>query len=60
VDCRAKDHGGMEIHDLEVKNIALVGKCVFKLLIEDAIWQTLLKMKYIDSKNIILGILESD
>jgi hypothetical protein len=39
--------GGLGIHDLEVKNLALLGKWLFKLLTEDGIWQTLLKRKYI-------------
>jgi hypothetical protein len=42
--------GGLGIHDLEVKNSALLGKWIFKLLTEDGIWQTLLKRKYIGMK----------
>jgi hypothetical protein len=50
VVCRPKDQGGLGIHDLEVKNSALLGKWLFKLLTEDGIWQTLLKRKYIGTK----------
>jgi hypothetical protein len=38
------------VHDLEVKNSALLGKWLFKLLTEDGVWQTLLKRKYISMK----------
>jgi hypothetical protein len=50
VVCRRKDQGGLGIHDLEVKNIAFLGKGLFRLLTEDGIWQTLLRRKYIGSK----------
>jgi hypothetical protein len=40
------------IHDLEVKNTALLGKWLFKLLTEDGTWQTILKRKYVGSKAI--------
>jgi hypothetical protein len=50
VVCHPKDHGGLGIHDLEVKNTALLGKWLFKLLTEDGTWQTILKRKYIGSK----------
>jgi hypothetical protein len=50
VVCRPKDQNGLGVHDLEVKNSALLGKWLFKLLTEDGVWQTLLKRKYIGSK----------
>jgi hypothetical protein len=50
VVCRPKDQGGLGIHDLEVKNRALLGKWLFKLLSEEGIWQTILKRKYVGSK----------
>jgi hypothetical protein len=50
VVCTPKDQGGLGIHDLQVKNTALLGKWLFKLLTEDGIWQTLLKWKYVGSK----------
>jgi hypothetical protein len=47
VVCCPKDQGGLGIHDLSVKNTALLGKWLFKLLTEDGIWQNILKKKYI-------------
>jgi hypothetical protein len=38
-----KDQGGLGIHYLEVKNTALLGKWLFKLLTEEGTWQTILK-----------------
>jgi hypothetical protein len=35
VVCRPKDQGGLSIHDLEVKNTALLRKWLFRLLTED-------------------------
>jgi hypothetical protein len=45
-----KDQGGLGIQDLEVKNTALLGKWLFRLLTEDGVWQTLLRQKYASSK----------
>jgi hypothetical protein len=49
VVCCPKDQGGLGIHDLSVKNTALLGKWLFKLLTKDGTWQTLLKTKYVGS-----------
>ena len=38
------------VHDLEVKNRALLGKWLFKLLSEEGIWQTLVRRKYVGEK----------
>jgi hypothetical protein len=46
VVCFPKDQGGLGIHDLEIKNRALLGKWLFKFLNEDEIWQNILKRKY--------------
>ena len=35
---RPKDQGGLGIHDLQVKNDALLSKWLFKLLTEDGLW----------------------
>jgi hypothetical protein len=43
---------GLGIHDLEVKNTALLGKWLFKLLTEEGTWQTILKRKYIGQKSL--------
>ena len=50
VVCHPKDQGGLGIHDLEVKNRALLGKWLFKLLFKDGVWQTLLRRKYVGSR----------
>jgi hypothetical protein len=50
VVCSPKNQGGFGIHDLEVKNIALLGKWLFKLLTEEGTWQTILKRKCIGQK----------
>jgi hypothetical protein len=50
VVCSPKDQGGLGIHDLEVKNTALLGKWLFKLLTVEGTWQTILKRKYIGPK----------
>ena len=50
---RPKDEGGLGIHDLCIKNSALLGKWLFKLLTEDGIWQRLLRRKYTGSKAVI-------
>jgi hypothetical protein len=49
VVCCPKDQGALGIHDLSVKNTALLGKWLFKLLTEHGTWQTILKRKYIGS-----------
>jgi hypothetical protein len=46
VICRLKDQCVLGIQDIEIINRALLGKWLFKLLTEDAIWQTLLRRKY--------------
>ena len=48
--CCPKDQGGLGVHDLEVKNRALLGKWLFKLLSEDGVWQTLLRRKYVGTQ----------
>jgi hypothetical protein len=52
VVCRPKNQGGLGIHDLEVKNKALLGKWLARFLTEDGVWQTLLRRKYVGSKAI--------
>jgi hypothetical protein len=48
--CYPKDQGGLGVHDLEVKNTALLGKWLFELLTKERTWQTVLKRKYIGQK----------
>jgi hypothetical protein len=50
VVCRPKDQGGLGIQNLEVKNTALLGNWLFRLLTEDEVWQTFLRRKYVGSK----------
>jgi hypothetical protein len=56
VVCSPKDHGGLGIHNLEVKNTALLGKWLFKLLTEEANYP---QAKVYRSKSIISGSLET-
>jgi hypothetical protein len=44
--------GRLGVHDLEVKNSTLLGKWLFKPLTEDGVWQTLLKKKYVGTKEL--------
>ena len=52
VVCRPKDQGGLGIHDLEIKNMALLGKWIFEFLSEEGVWQTLLRRKYVGSNTL--------
>ena len=51
--CQPKDQGGLGIHDLKLKNIALLSKWLFKLLTTEGNWQQLLKNKYLGSKPLV-------
>ena len=51
--CQPKDQGGLGIHDLHIKNIALLSKWLFKLLTTEGTWQQLLRNKYLGSKLLI-------
>jgi hypothetical protein len=59
VVCRPKNQGELGIQDHEVKNIALLGKWLFRLLTEDEVWQTILRRKYVGSKALSQVILET-
>ena len=48
--CRPKDQGGLGIELLEIKNICLLSKWLFKLLNEQGVWQELLTSKYLCGK----------
>jgi hypothetical protein len=50
--CRPKDHGGLGIEVLELKNKCLLSKWLFKLLNEGGVWQELLKNQYLHSKTL--------
>ncbi len=51
--CQPKDQGGLGIHDLHFKNIALLSKWLFKLLTSEGTWQQLLRKKYLESKPLV-------
>jgi hypothetical protein len=51
--CLPKEQGGLGIINLEVQNICLLSKWLFKLIHEDGVWQELLRKKYF--KNKIIG-----
>jgi hypothetical protein len=42
-----KDQGGLGVHNLEVKNMAWLGKWLARLLTKDGVWQQLLWQKYV-------------
>ncbi|WVZ51380.1 hypothetical protein U9M48_002532, partial [Paspalum notatum var. saurae] len=44
-----KDQGGLGIHELGTKNIALLGKWLYKLLTSEGTWQQLIRNKYLGS-----------
>ncbi|WVZ90587.1 hypothetical protein U9M48_036874, partial [Paspalum notatum var. saurae] len=50
--CLLKDQGGMGIRNLEVQNVCLLSKWLFKLINEEGIWQIILKRKYLRGKTI--------
>ena len=41
---------GLGIHDLELKNIALFSKWLYRLLTTDGVWQQLIHNKYLGSQ----------
>jgi hypothetical protein len=45
--CLPKDQGGLGVLDLEVMNIALLYKWLWKLFKEKGFWQTILENKYL-------------
>ena len=44
--CSPKCVGGMGIIDLDVQNVCLLSKWLYKLINKDGVWQQLLKKKY--------------
>ena len=51
--CQSKDQGGLEIHDLELKNIAQLSKWLYRLLTTDDTWQQILRNKYLGNKPLV-------
>ena len=48
-----KEQGGLGIHNLELKNIALLSKWLFRLLTMEGTWQQIIKNKYLGRKPIV-------
>jgi len=48
--CQPKYQGGLEIHNLELKNVALLSKWLYRLLMTDGTWQQILRNKYLGTK----------
>jgi hypothetical protein len=48
--CQPKDQGGLGIRNLDIQNIALLSKWLYKLLTTDGTWQQLIRNKYLGSK----------
>src|SRR5438128_10708500 len=51
-----KDQGGLGIQDLNIKNIALLSKWLYKLLSSDGLWQQILRNKYLGSKPLVQAV----
>ena len=51
--CQPKDQGGLGIHNLELKNIALLNKWLYRLLTTDGTWQQILRNKYLGNKLLV-------
>jgi hypothetical protein len=50
--CQPKDQGGLGIQNLEIQNVCLLSKWLFKLINEDGPWQTILWNKYLSNQTI--------
>ena len=51
--CQPMDQGGLGIHNLELKNIALLSKWLYHLLTTDGTWQQILRNKYLGTKPLV-------
>jgi hypothetical protein len=51
--CLPRDQGGIEIHNLELKNMALLSKWMYRLLTTDGTWQEILRNKYLGTKPLV-------
>jgi hypothetical protein len=51
--CQLKEQGGLGIYNLELKNIALLSKWLYRLLTTEGTWQQIIKNKYLGSKPIV-------
>jgi hypothetical protein len=51
--CLPQDQGGLGIHNLELKNMALLSKWMYRLLTTDGTWQQILRNKYLGTKPLV-------
>jgi len=51
--CQPKDQGGLGIQNLELKNIALLSKWLYRLLTTDGTWQQIIHNKYLGTKPLV-------
>ena len=54
--CQPKEIGGLGVANLDIKNICLLSKWLFKLLNEDGVWQRLLRNKYLRDKSLTQAV----
>ena len=50
--CQPKEIGGLDIKNLDIQNRSLLSKCLFKLINEEGIRQSLLRKKYLKNETI--------
>ena len=51
--CQPKEQGGLGIQNMELKNIALLSKWLYRLLTTDGTWQQILRNKYLGTKSLV-------
>ena len=54
--CQPKEIGGLGVANLDIKNICLLSKWLFKLLNGDGVWQQLLRNKYLRDKSLTQAV----
>ena len=47
------DQGVLGIHNLELKNVALLNKWLYRLLTTDCTWQQIIRNKYLETKPLV-------
>jgi hypothetical protein len=57
--CQSKDQGVLGIHNLQIKNIALLSKWTYRLLKTDGTWQQMLCNKYLGTKPLVQVVWKS-
>jgi len=51
--CQLKEQGGLGIQNLELENIALLSKWLYRLITTDGTWQQILRNKYLGTKPLV-------